>query len=84
MGKGGNAGFSFSHNVFKRLLSEGRLKSGLFVKGLSMVQIIELVFSRVENIVRKGENARNQHFLLFAQYFPNASTSGRLKVGIVW
>ena len=38
----------------------------------------------VENIVRKGENAGYQHFLLFSQGFQTASFSGTLKVGIVW
>ena len=38
----------------------------------------------VENIVGKGENAGNQHFLLFAQCFQNVSYTGSLKVGIVW
>ena len=38
----------------------------------------------VENIVGKGENAGYQHFLLFPLCFQNASSSGSLKVGIVW
>ena len=38
----------------------------------------------VENIVGKGENAGNQHFLLFPQCFQKASFPGSLKVGIVW
>ena len=37
---------------------------------------------RVENIVGKGENAGNQHFLLFPQCFQKTSLSGSLKVGI--
>ena len=52
--------------------------------GLNVVQMIEFVFAEVENIVEKGENAGCQHFLLFAQCFPKASTSGSLKVRIVW
>ena len=39
---------------------------------------------RVENIVGKGENAGNQHFLLFPQCFQKTSFSGSLKVVIVW
>ena len=39
---------------------------------------------RVENIVRKGENAGYRHFLLFPQYFQKATYSGSSKVGIVW
>ena len=42
------------------------------------------VFDRVENIVGKGENADNQHFLLFPQCFQVASSSGILKLWIVW
>ena len=34
---------------------------------LNVAQIIISVFDRVENIVGKGENAGNQHFLLFPQ-----------------
>ena len=37
-----------------------------------------------ENIVRKGENAGYQHFLLFPQCFQKASLSGSLKVKTVW
>ena len=35
-----------------------------------------LVPERSENIVEKGENAGNQHFLFFPQCFPNTSFSG--------
>ena len=38
----------------------------------------------VENILRKGERAGSQHFLLFPQSFQNASFSKSLKVGTVW
>ena len=37
---------------------------------------------RVESIVRKGGNARNQQFLLFPQCFQKPSFSGSLKVGL--
>ena len=42
------------------------------------------VCNSVENIVGKGENAGNQHFLLFPQCFQKISVLGSLKVGIVW
>ena len=42
------------------------------------------LFDRVENIVRKGENVGDQHFLLFPQCFPKLSSMRSLKVGIVW
>ena len=45
---------------------------------------LKLVYGRVENIVGKGENAGNQHFLLFPQCFQKASFPGSLKVRIVW
>ena len=41
-----------------------------------------LVFDRVENIVRKGEIAGYQHFLLFPKCFHKGSFFGWLKVGI--
>ena len=44
----------------------------------------KFVMGRVENIVGKGENAGNQHFLLFPLCFHNASFSGSLKIRIVW
>ena len=42
------------------------------------------VCDRVENIVGKGENAGYQHFLLFQQYFENASFPDTSKGVIVW
>ena len=45
---------------------------------------LEFVVVRVENIAGKGENAGNQHFLLFPPCFQKASFSRSLKVGIVW
>ena len=41
-----------------------------------IAQMMISVFDRVENIVEKGENAGNQHFLSFPIMFS--------KVGIVW
>ena len=40
------------------------------------------VFERVENIVGKGENVGDQHFLLFQQCFQKESVSGSLKSGL--
>ena len=37
------------------------------------------VFNKVENIVRKGENAGYQHFLLYPHCFPKASSFGIFK-----
>ena len=45
---------------------------------------LKLVLQRVENIAGKGENADNQHFLLFPECFQKPSLSGLLKDGIVW
>ena len=47
-------------------------------------KIMNSVLDRVENIVGKGENAGNQHFLLFPQCFHKASLLGSFKVRIVW
>ena len=58
--------FSFSHSVFKRLVQQTCKIQGLFGKGLRKKPF--------ENNVGKGQNAGNQHFLLFQQcfqYFPS-------------
>ena len=51
---------------------------------INETQNFKLVLGRPEIIVGKGENAGNQHFLLFAQCFQKASFSRSLKVRIVW
>ena len=40
---------------------------------------MQIAFDRAENTVGKGENADNQHFLLFPQCFHKASTPGSFK-----
>ena len=39
-----------------------------------MAHMVQFFFGRVENMVRKGENAGYQHFLLFPQCFQSALT----------
>ena len=46
--------------------------------------MITPVFDSVENIVRKGENACYQHFLLLPQCFEKASFPDTSKGVIVW
>ena len=50
---------------------------------INMTQKLKFVLGVVEKIVRKGENAGYQHFLLFPQCFQKASYEGALKVVIV-
>ena len=38
---------------------------------------LKFILERVENIIGKGENAGNQHFLLFPKCFQKALSSGR-------
>ena len=71
--------FFFSHSIFKRLVSLGRQKMSLCGNGLMTVRNKPL-----ENIVGKGENASNQHFLLFPQYFQKACFPWASKGVIVW
>ena len=59
--------FSFSHNVFKSFLSQGRLKLGLCGKELNVARRMTYVFDRIENNVEEGENAGYPHFLLFSK-----------------
>ena len=47
-------------------------------------EIGQFFIDRVKNIVGKGENTGNQHFLLFPQCFQKASLVGVLKISIVW
>ena len=51
---------------------------------IHVTEKLKFVFRRAENIVGKGENAGDQHFLLFPQWFQKASHTGVLKVVIVW
>ena len=51
---------------------------------ICVAQNLKFILGRVENIVGKGENAGYQHFLLLPQCFQKASSSGSLKVRIVW
>ena len=51
---------------------------------INVGQMMISVCDRLENIVRKGENASYQHFLLFSQRFQKASFLLSLKVGTVW
>ena len=51
---------------------------------LNVTQKLKFALGKVENIVGKGENAGNQHFLLFKLCFQKATFSGLLKVRIVW
>ena len=51
---------------------------------LITTQKFKFVHARVENIVRKGENAGYQHFLLFQQCFQKLFYLEVLKVGTVW
>ena len=46
--------------------------------------MIIFVFDRVENIKGKRENAGDQHFLLFPQFFEKASFPDTSKCVIVW
>ena len=66
-----------------RILNQSEIKDFANNK-INVIQKLNFVLGRVENIVGKGENAGYQHFLLFPQCFEKLSFSGSLKVGIVW
>ena len=65
--------FSFSHSVFERLVLPTHKNQGLFGKELTLYNKIQTFNypekKPFENIVGKGENAGNQHFLFFPQCF---------------
>ena len=43
-----------------------------------------IFYESAENFVGKGENADQQHFLLFPQGFHETFSTGSLKLWIVW
>ena len=51
---------------------------------INVIKNLKLLRGRVENILGKGENTGYQHFLLFPKCFQKPSSSGELKLGIVW
>ena len=66
-----------------RFLGLSKLKA-FAVDETNVTLKLKFFFGGLENIVEKGGNAGNQHFLLFPQCFQKASCSGSSKVGIVW
>ena len=65
---------------FTKILDLSKLKA--FADDKSHVAKLMLFLDTVEIFVGgKGENADNQHFLLFTQCFQKASSSGLLVVG---
>ena len=47
-------------------------------------QKLKFVLRQAENILGKGENAGNQHFLLLHKVFSKATFFRVVKVGIAW
>ena len=52
-------------------------------KNFNVIQMVQYLGDKVENIMEKGENAGYQHFLLFPLCFHKSSFARSLKVGIV-
>ena len=76
---------------FNSLPNKKKYKTGSKLKAfaedsLNLVQMMISVFffDRIENILGKGENAGDQHFLLFPESFQKAAFFGPWKPGIVW
>ena len=65
-----------------RFLNLSKLKA-FGANKMNVTENLKFVCARVEIIVRKGEIAGYQHFLVFPR-FSKPSFSGSLKVGIVW
>ena len=64
------------HQLFFNFLPKDRNTDSSKIKAFAdenanVAQKLEFAFDRVENIVRKGENAGYQHFLLFPHCFQN-------------
>ena len=65
------------------ILEWSKLKAFADVK-INVTKISKFVLKTEENIVGKGENAGNQHFILFPHCFQKLSFSGLLKARAVW
>ena len=72
-----------NHLPSNKILDVTKLKAFADDK-LNIASMMISLLDRIENAVGKGENAGYQHFLLFPQCFPQSSSLGSLKVGIVW
>ena len=64
----------------EKLIKWSKLKAITYYK-INVIQKLEFVLERVEKIVGKGENAGDQHFLLFLQCFRKDSFSSLFKSG---
>ena len=64
-----------------KILGKSKLKEVADNK-INATQKLKFALEWVESIVRKGENADYQHFLLFQQCFQKASYTGSLKLGL--
>ena len=63
---------TFNSLTNDRILDWSKLKA-LADNKVKVTEKLKIILGRIENIVRKGENAGNQHFLLFPQCFQKAS-----------
>ena len=62
----------FSLTLYNKILYWSKLKEFADNK-INVTEKLKFVLGRVKNIVGKGGNAGNQHFLLFTQCFQKAS-----------
>ena len=74
---------SFTSLPDDKILDQSKLEAFADDK-INVTKKLKFVMGRVENIVGKGENAGDEHFLLFPQCFQKLSFPDVLKVGIVW
>ena len=69
------------HNHSFTLLTRGKISDWSKMRAfaddkVNAIEKLKFVLERVKNIVGKGENAGNQHFLHFPQCFQQLSVSG--------
>ena len=67
--------------AYYKILDLTKLKAFADEK-LNVGKMMIFLYESVENTEGKGENAGNQHFLLFPQCFPKPSSLGLLKLGL--
>ena len=79
--------FTYNSQLCVNPLPNDKISDWSKLKTKRQINVAEMMISLshlAANIVGKGENAGNQHFLLFPQCFQKPSFSGSLKVAIKW
>ena len=73
VGDYGSLSFLYNSLPYDKIFAKSKLKAFAYDK-INVTQKLEIISTRVENILGKGENAGYQHFLLFPKCFQKPSS----------